>query len=437
MRAPSLRVNVVWALAGNGISAVSSWLMLVVLAKLGTVETVGVLGIAQAIGIPISALLSLKLQQVQVTDARGEYSFGEYHALKILASAAMVACIAGAAFGFYSGEAAAVTTVMGLGYAVIELREMFLAVMQKAERMDQMSISRAMLGVGQLVLFAAFFWVSRSLTVGVLGMLVGRLVVLWLYDVPVVRRLLLLDAREPRERGVTPRWHWLGLWRLTKLSAPLGLAGGVGMLFMSIPRLTLDKVCGTEAVGYYVAVSSLLSVGVLLVGAIGQTVCPRLARYYDENRRAFRALLLKTILVAVALGGGAILVSAVCGRWVLTLLFTPAYGEYQGLFVELMVAATVLYLFSCMNVALTAARQFGVQLPIYALAALACGVSSYVLIPRLGTHGAAWSVMICYGVGFIGCWIALLLAERRNPLGAASVEYGAACGSPLQGQADA
>jgi O-antigen/teichoic acid export membrane protein len=436
MRAPSLRVNVLWALAGNGVSAVSSWLMLVVLAKLATVETVGVLGVAQAIGIPISALLSLKLQQVQVTDARRDYSFGEYHALKMLASAVMVLCVAGAAFGFYSGETAVVTTVMGIGYAIIEVREMFLAVMQKAERMDQMSISRALLGVASLALFGVFYWASRSLAVGVCGMLVGRLVVLWVYDVPIARRLLALDAREARERGVAPHWHWAGLWRLTKLSAPLGLVGGVGMLFMSIPRLTLDNYCGMEAVGYYAAVSSLPAVGVMLVGAICQTVSPRLARYYDENRRAFWTLLLKTVWVSAALGGSAILVSVLCGRWVLTLLFTPAYGAQAGLLIELMVTGLVLYLFSCMNVGLTAARQFGVQFPIYALAALACGVSSYVLIPRMGTHGAAWSVLICYVVGFVGCLIALVLADRRNPVRAASVECGAACGGRLQGQAD-
>jgi O-antigen/teichoic acid export membrane protein len=208
------------------------------------------------------------------------------------------------------------------------------------------------------------------------------------------------------------------------------------MLFMSIPRLTLDKVCGTETVGYYGAVSSLTMVGLMLVGAIGQTVSPRLARYYDESRRAFWALLLKTVLVSAALGGGAILVSAVWGRWVLSLLFTPAYGEHQVLFVELMVAAAVLYLFSCMNVGLTAARQFGVQLPIYALAALACGVSSYVLIPSMGTHGAAWAVLICYVVGFTGCLIALVLADRRTPVRAASIDDGVAFGGQLQGQAD-
>ena len=83
----SLRANFVWAFTGNAIGNFCAWLLLVILTKLGTVSIVGILAIAQAIAMPISLLFSLKLHVVQVTDAKNDYQFGHYLALRSLMAA--------------------------------------------------------------------------------------------------------------------------------------------------------------------------------------------------------------------------------------------------------------------------------------------------------------------------------------------------------------
>lgn len=414
-RERSLRVNVVWALGGNIVSAASMYLLMVVLAKLATVATVGVFGVAQAVGLPVSMLLSLKLQQVQVTDAHREYDFGHYFALKIITSLVAAVTIAGIGLACYPVDTAVVTALMGIGYGIIEVREILMAVMQKAERMDRAAVSRTWMGLSALVLFAGFFWVTRSLAAGVIGLVLSRLIVIAFCDLPIARGLLAASPRNAGHTGLAPCWEWRRLGTLAWLSAPLGLVSGVGMLFISIPRLTLDKYCGTDAVGYYTAISALVSVGVVLEGAIGQTISPRLARYFAENRRAFWWLLLKAVGVSVAFGLGGVALSAVAGRQILSLLYTPAYGEHHVLLIELALAGTLLFSFSTLNVGLVATRRFGVQLPVYGLAAMACGVASFVLVPRMGLHGAAWAMVICNSVGLIGCALAILVTDRRCP----------------------
>jgi O-antigen/teichoic acid export membrane protein len=417
MRERSLKVNVIWAVIGNGISAFSLWVLLVYLAKVATVETVGIFAIAQAVGLPVSSLLSLKVQRVQVTDARNEYTFGEYLALKIVLCALIVVATAVAGFWFYAPETALVTAALGIGYAVIELRETFMATMQKAERMDQTAISRTLQGLSSLVFFVAFHWVTGSLMWGILGMVVSRTGVLLFYDMPVSKRLLVVEAVENPavDSRIVPHWHWGVLWRLALLSAPLGLVGWFGTLFTSVPRLVLDKYAGTKEVGYFAAISSLLVVGNLMTNAVGQTVLPRLAKYFDHNRPAFKLLLGKLLAAAVGIGLLGVVASALLGRQILTLLFKPDYAEHSDVFVSLMVAGCGLFVFSWANTALTAAQRYAVQLPLYGLAALAAIVSAYLLIPRYGMMGAAWSLTICYVVGVAGCTLILVLAMRVHP----------------------
>lgn len=415
-RERSLRVNVVWALGGNIVSAASMYALMVLLTKLAPVHTVGVYGVAQALGLPIAMLLSLKLQQVQVTDARQEYDFGHYFALKMILALFAAAIIAVIGFVSYPLETAVVATLMGIGYGIIEVREILMAVMQKAERMDRAAMSRTWLGLSALVFFGACFWVTRSLAAGVIGLVLSRLVVIACHDLPIVRRLLAASPRMARHSGVTPCWEWRRLAKLARLAAPLGLVAGIGMLLMSIPRLTLERYVGTDAVGYYTAISALVSLGIMLEGAIGQTVSPRLARYFVENRRAFWWLLLKAVGLSLSLGLSGVALSAVAGRQILSMLYTPAYGAHHVLLIELALADTALFMFSTLNAGLIATRRFGVQLPVYGLAAVTCGIANLVLVPWIGIHGAAWAGVICNSVGLIGCAVALYVAVRRSPV---------------------
>jgi hypothetical protein len=79
----SLKANFSWTLAGNVFYAMSQWGMLVIIAKLGTPETVGKFSLGLAIVGPILEFANLRLRQIQATDAKREYLFGHYFALRL------------------------------------------------------------------------------------------------------------------------------------------------------------------------------------------------------------------------------------------------------------------------------------------------------------------------------------------------------------------
>ncbi len=407
----SLRKNFVWAFVGNAVSAFCMWLLLVVLTKLASVETVGIFAIAQAVGLPISMLLSLKLQVAQVTDARDEFDFGHYYALRIITSIMTVVIIAVVGFSIYELTTALIITALGIGYSIIAFRETFLAVLQKYERIDLMAGSRIFQGLFSFLLFVSFLWFTGNLVFAITGLIIARIIVLIFYDMPASRKLL---RKNGYSKLIVPHWHFREIWTLIKTTAPLGLVAWLTTLFTSIPRLVLDKFGGREEVGYFAALSSLLAVGGMMMVALGQSTIPRLAKYYAENLRAYKLLLTKLTTVALVIGVTGVIVSILFGKQILTLLFTLEYARHSGVFVQLMLAGAIFFLFSCMNNGLTAARKFVVQIPIYALSAAVCGVSAFLLVPRYGMAGAAWSLLICYCTGFTGCLIFVFLTAQKS-----------------------
>jgi O-antigen/teichoic acid export membrane protein len=282
----------------------------------------------------------------------------------------------------------------------MSFREVFLAVMQKYERMDLMAGSRVSQGLFSLLLFGCFFWFTKNFAFAMIGLVIARIIVLLFYDFPVSKRLL---HENDYPKSIVPYWHLNIIWKLTKTTAPLGLVAWLTSLFVSLPRLFLDKFIGREEVGYFVAMSSLLVAGTLVVTALTQAVSPRLALYYIENIKAYKALLLKLILVGIGLGITGIIIASFAGKFILQILFTPEYAQYNNVFIILVVAGSLLILFTFMNVGLTAARKFLIQVPLYTACVIVCLISSFCFIPKLRMTGAAISLILCYATGLAGC----------------------------------
>lgn len=398
----SLRANFVWAFTGNAIGNFCAWLLLVILTKLGTVNVVGILAIAQAVAMPISLLFSLKLHIVQVTDAKNDYKLGHYLALRTLMAGLAVLVTVIIAFLCYAKYMAMVIALMAISYAIVSVREVFWAAMQKAERMDRIAISRILSGLLSLIMFGTIFWLSKSLALSIIGLMIARIIVL-MHDIPFVREITSGVFDKLPTVSLRPLWSKRVLWDLTKLSSPLGLVAWLSAMFLSIPRLFLDKYYGIEQVGYFAAISSLSVAGSMVLTALGQTVTPRLAKYFVTNLRAYKILLVKLLCVGVFLAVSCVTITVLFGRQILTLLFKADYAEYYGILIRLSITWSVLFVFTFMNVGLQATRNFKLPVLIYSLAALTCGVFSFCLVPSHGMIGAVWSLFACYCVGFLGC----------------------------------
>ena len=412
----SLRRNFIWALVGNVIFAFCSWVLLMILAKLASVEVVGVFAVGRAFCLPISRFLGLQLTIVQTTDTQEDYFFGHYYTLRIITATLAIGLSVLIGSFFYSGEIFYVIVLLSIGYAAVGIREIFLGCMRKSERMDIVAVSHTSLGMLSVILFSLIFLFTRSLLLSILGLVIARIAVVYFHDVPATRNLLKHFSANSESASIKLLWSKKVLWKLVKMSLPLGLVALFQTLYVSTPRLVLDRYFGKSEVGYFAAMSSLLVIGMMVIAALGHAVTPRLAKYYFENLKAYKILLARLLGIGLVLGISGIALSSLFGKLILTLLFKSVYAEHNDVFIWITVAGTVLFLFNFMNTGLNATRRFKVQMPIHCSTAVTCLIFSLLLIPHYGMIGAVWSVIACYIVGLLGSAVFVALAVRERTL---------------------
>lgn len=336
----SLRANFSWTFAGNVVYAACQWGMLTVLAKLGSPEMVGQFALGLAVTAPILMLTNLQLRQIQATDARNEYQFGDYLSLRIITTLLALLIIAGiTVVSGYRWETALVILAIGVAKAIESMSDVYYGLLQQHEQMDRIAISMMIKGVLSLIALGIGVYLTGSVFWGAVGLVLAWTVIFAGYDLHSGTLLL------PTSRTL-PRWEWPTLARLTWLALPLGIVMMLISLTTNLPRYFVERYLGEHELGIFAAMSYIIVAGTTVVGALGQSASPRLARYYATgNRAAFRSLLLKLIGIGALLGGAGVLVALLAGCEVLTLLYGAEYAR-QDVFVGVMVAGGLWYVAS-------------------------------------------------------------------------------------------
>lgn len=400
----TLRGNFAWTTFGNVVYSFCSWLMLTVIAKLGNPTMVGEFSLGLAVAQPILAFSQMNLNQVQATDARREYRFGDYLGLRLVTNAlALMALVGTAAWDDHDREKAAVILLVGLGLAFDAVGDVTFGLLRQHERMDRIAISMAAGGLlslglltGGLVLLHSIVWAAAGSALASALMVLG-------YDVPNAVFLLRASQREmPRQLSVAgrfcvpkPEWDLRRLARLAGLAMPLGMIMLLISLNNNIARYFVAHSLGVRELGIFSALVSFLAVGRLLTSALGLSASPRLARYYAQgDRRSFTTLLRWLLLAGGALGIAAPVIAFFAGRQILTFFYTPEYARHLDVFVLYQAAGGVGYVAGFLGYGITAARHFKVQTVALAVSVVVTALTCAWLVPVYGLRGAAWSFLL-------------------------------------------
>lgn len=397
----SLRRNFSWTFAGNIIYAASNWAMVIVLAKLGTSQMVGLYALGLAVTQPVISLAQLSLRSVQATDARRLYQFTDYLCLRAVMLIAALLVITGVSLEHGSQrELALVIGIVGLGAAFDAVSDVFYGLQQQHERMDRIAISMAIKGPLSLIGLSVGVYLTGSVVWAAAGSALASALTVVLYDIPAGMSLLKSHGGSGYSNGGL-RTSWKSgskvrtLARLLWLTLPMGITMLLVSLNENISRYFVEHYLGAGLLGIYAALASLLRIGGNLGNALGQSASPRLAKYYAAgDRPRFTALLRKLVGMGAVMGVSGVLIAAVAGRFILRLLFKREYAEHADVLILLMAAGGVGYVVSFLGYAITAARRFTIQIVWYGLAACVTGLISWWLIPIIGLRGAALSALI-------------------------------------------
>lgn len=410
----SLRHSFSWTLAGNLIYAACQWGILVILAKWMSTTIVGRFTLGIAITAPVFMFANLNLRSVQATDARREYRFGEYLALRILMIVSALIVIAGiVVIRGDNGEIMAAVLLIAVAKAWESLSDLFYGQLQHHEEMDRIAQSLVLKGILSLGLFAAGILLTNDLNGGIAGLIIAQAAVWLFFDFQNTRHSLRHASDRADSAKLRPLWNWPTLRKLAILSFPLGVVMLLISLNDNIPRYFVEDYCGEDKLGIFGALVYLMVAGNMLVNALGESSVARLARYYAAGElAAFQQLIFKLTLMGAALGATAVLGAWLIGRPFLALLYQPEYAEYTDLLILLAIAAAIGCVQAFLSYGLGAARYYKIQVPIFAMVCLAITGASVLWIPTHGLNGAAYALIVGAGVRLVLTLLAMGHALR-------------------------
>lgn len=398
-----LRAGIAWTLGGQVVYSAAQWGMVALLARLGRPQDVGVFSLGLGLCAPLFLLLGLQLRSLQATDTGGHSPFQDYFSLRVLCMALGLG--AAAALGLLYPQAAAVIWWLGVTKALEGLSDVIYGLMQRHERLDWVSRSTQARGLLGLALLGGLFALTGSVAWGAAGLALAGAITLVAYDLPHARRL---------DRGPWLTRHIPAA--LPRLAAPLGLVIGLVSLTSTLPRFFVEHALGPRELGIYAALTYVTVAGSLVVTALGTALTTRLAALFAGGEvRGFVGMTLRLLALAALFGGGLSALAWWAGTPLLRTLYGPEYAAQAGTFVWLTVGGALGYLASGLGFAVTAARQFREQVPLFVLTTLALALACGVLVPRAGLVGAAQATLAASSLQLLGSGLIVARALRRSP----------------------
>jgi O-antigen/teichoic acid export membrane protein len=418
----SLRANFSWTFVGNIVYAVCQWGILVVLAKLASPEKVGQFALGLAVTAPIIMFTNLKLRTVQATDAKVDFSFSDYLAHRCIGSVVGLGIILLIVlFSGYSVETKLVIVAVGVAKVVESLSDIFYGLFQSRERMDL--LARSMIFKGPLsVLFVGLgLYLTGSVFWASVGLIIAWAVVFLIYDIPNGFFIRRIEACRDNALSLKPHWNLSVFLKISVLAFPLGVSMLLLSLYVNIPRYFIEYYQGEHALGIFAALAYIMVAGMTVVLALGQSVSPRLARYYlTGKRKGFYLLLGKISGIGALLGIAGVAVAFALGKEILSILYSSEYAEHADVFVWIMIAAGVSYVSNFLGFGVTATRAFHRQIIPFIIVVLVTTICSWMWIPDYGIRGAAWALTTANLVNCLLFVYVLFSLERKEPVRSAA-----------------
>ncbi len=414
---PSLRGNVAWILAGNGIYALAQWAVLIVLARLGGASEVGRYALALAVTAPLIIFLNLSLRQIQATDAADRFRFRTYLDLRLLTSGLALLVAVALALTVFRHGLATVLIIIAVAKVTESLSDVCYGRQQRRERLDLVARSLALRGLTGLGMLLAAYSATSDLRWAVAALAVAWASVLVLHDLP---RALAGDvaAAVTRPDGgsgpgpVARRRHLLALLRL---AFPMGFAALFISLNANVPRYVIEHVMDERSLGIFAALAYLAVAGGMVMNSVEQALVPRLAVHHAAGRQdRFWRLQGRAVLVALALGLGGMLLAALAGRPLLARLYGEEFGSEHRLFLWIMLAGAVSYLATVMDHGMMARRLFGLLPWLFGVVVVVNLVGCTLLARGHGLVGVVWGWTLAMGLQLLAGIAANLIGGRMT-----------------------
>lgn len=360
--------------------------MLSVLAHTSGPEEVGKFSIAMAIAGPLAILFSLSSRTLlQTSVGKDSRPFKDFWQLRLITTVLlMLAVLVVAVWRHDSADVMTIILLVGLFKSLENLCDITYGLAQRNEHDNLMSHSLFLRGLGGFAAFAGIYWLTHSLALAMLGICSTVLIIFYFHDWRLTRRW----------HGSLEGWDIRGLWPIVWTSLPVCVAVFISGFNIVIPRLMLEHHEGLAALGVFSSLAYLITLGNLVVNALGNTLLTKLAwRYEHREMKDFTMMMAKSAGILIALCTAGTLLAWLAGPQILTILYGAGFAQYASLMVMVAAGGSVILVGTFLGYALMATKTFTVQLWLNVAVLIGVTLAAWLLIPVYGLWGAAYTLL--------------------------------------------
>ncbi|PJB72094.1 MAG: hypothetical protein CO093_03675 [Alphaproteobacteria bacterium CG_4_9_14_3_um_filter_47_13] len=402
-RQDSFKKNTAWMMFGNTYYAVCQWMVLVTLARLGGAEDVGVFMLALSITGPIVLFFEFGMRTILATDVKNEKDYSAYFVARIAASlSGFIICLIIALL--YGSSLFWIIMIIGLSKTTESFSQMYYGYALQQQNHKRISISLVMRGTASTIILMLVYLMTKDITVSAIAYTASWLITLILYDRNnVTEKLHLLDKDTIKNA-----------WLVILSGFPLGTTALLGVLGLYIPRYFLERTHGIADLGIFSSMAYFITVGNIVVYALGQAIMPALARNHaNGEKEKFRKIVLFTFGLVCIIDVIGISAAYLIGKPVLDIMYGPEFSAHANVLPFVAIAAAITYLANIIGYAINAKRIFMAQAPAQLIIVIVSILGAWYYVPLYGLNGAAY-VLILSSVTMFMSFLGVYFIYRKR-----------------------
>lgn len=414
--------NMGWLVGGKAVGGLLSLVYLGIAARLLGPHDFGVFAIVAAFGQAVANLVQFQSSQLVIRFGAAHKTNGcqpafaaliGFSTLLDLAGAILSAVVGFTFVGLIGSFFGWTSEVVELGgwfslTLVLWLRATPTGILRLLGRFDQLSFAETMTPlvrfVGALVALTLPASVAVFLAIWALSELAASLV-LWHLAIREQRRagLAPVIARPIGVIAANP-----GLWRFALASNALA---SLNLVWQQLGTLAVGGVVGTEAAGGFRIAFQFAQALAKPALLLGRVIFPELAHLSATGRE--HATVWKSSGTAAIGGVAMVIVTALLGKTVLTIVAGPAYADAAPLLVVLSLSAAIDLAGFALEPALLATGRAGLALAARTAGAVAYALLLALTIDKFGAFGVAGSAVAGSAITVAVSLLLVMSATRR------------------------
>lgn len=377
--------NFKFSIVSNIIAALSKFLILFLIIRIGTPVEVGIYNYALVLSAPIFLLVSLKIRSIIVTNRL--YELNDYYTAIFLLNFITLLIISIISLIFFETIIAISLIIVSTIKFIENIKEVIYGLYQKDENLKLIGYSIVITNILNLFVFSLNYYISKDLLISLIVMLIVNIIVFFLYDLKIMK----LYFNKKFEFKMNKRI----ILAIIYMALPLSFSSSLGSLSASIPRIFLKNLHGVYYLGIFSAIAYILVIASLFANSISQVFLPRLSNYYhNQQKEKFYKLSYKLILIGFILGISFLVLTLIFGRTLLQTGFGEEFKDYYLVLIILAVGLLFLLTGVFVGTIITSTGNYKIHYKISIITVASILLLSFPLINKYSIYGTAITIML-------------------------------------------